>query len=308
MATEHCGQEAETGRLSPTVGAFWRRMGRRLGAAGLDNGLLDARLICGFVLGLDATGLVRVDGQAIGSQQQHECLDLLARRLNGEPVARLLGKKEFMGLDFRLSEHVLVPRPETELLVERGIRICGDMCEDRARRTRSPVRFVELGVGSGCIGISLLVNVPHAMGVGVDISAGALEMARINAADHGVLERLDLRAGDWWGPVGETGFDLILSNPPYIARAAIDGLSREVREHDPLLALDGGGDGLCAYRKIIDGAGERLNGQGVLLLEIGFDQGAAVSRLCRDAGFGDVRVVRDLSGQDRMVEARDHGG
>ena len=279
-------------------------MGRRLGAAGLDNGLLDARLICGFVLGLDATGLVRVDGQAIGSQQQHECLDLLARRLNGEPVARLLGKKEFMGLDFRLSEHVLVPRPETEMLVERGVRFC----HDRIRQGRSPVRFVELGVGSGCISISLLVHVPKAVGVGVDISAGALETARGNAGDHGVLERLDLRAGDWWQPVGETGLDLILANPPYICSTVIDGLSCEVREHDPRLALDGGADGLCAYRKIVGGAVARLCGQGVLLLEIGFDQGAAVSRLCRDAGFGDVRVVQDLSGQDRMVEARDHGG
>jgi len=219
-----------------------------------------------------------------------------ARRLAGEPVARILGEKEFWGLAFQLNSATLVPRPETEALVELGI---AELSSHEAPR------FLDLGTGSGCIPIALLTELPQASAVAVDLDPQAIAAAGINARRHKVAERLSLRQGSWFSPIerGEV-FDLVLSNPPYIESADILELDREVRDHDPILALDGGTDGLDAYRVIVREAPSVLVSGGMLALEIGSRQGRAVLDLMERRGFSEVAVARDLAGLDRVVSGR----
>lgn len=217
-----------------------------------------------------------------------------ARRLRGEPVVRILGEKEFYSLSFQLSDATLIPRPETEMLVVRGLEIL----EGRHHK-----RILDLGTGTGCVAISLLTESPSARAVAVDLSAEAIVTAQANADRLGVDKRLELRKGSWFNPLqrGEV-FDLIVSNPPYISTPEIAGLAREVRDHDPQLALDGGADGLDAYRAILAGAVQWLKPDGAILCEIGSTQGLAVKTLFFQAGLRDVTVFQDLAGLDRVVE------
>lgn len=220
--------------------------------------------------------------------------EMAARRLRGEPVVRILGEKDFYGRPFTLGAATLVPRPETEMLVVRGLELLG------GKHHKS---ILDLGTGTGCIAISILAESPSAQGIAVDLSPEALVTAQHNADRHGVDKRLSLRKGSWFEPLqaGES-FDLIVSNPPYIASAEIDGLAIEVREHDPRLALDGGPDGLEPYRAIINAAAGWLKPDGAVLVEIGSTQAIAVTALFIKAGFRDVRVHQDLAGLDRVVE------
>lgn len=245
---------------------------------------------------MDRLELVNREREEVPAKQLKALEGFAARRLKGEPVVRILGEKEFWGLSFKLNAATLVPRPDTELLVERGLEVIGAL--DKAR-------ILDLGTGTGCIPISLLTEYSDVTAVAVDLSTEALEMARFNANRHGVGSRFTTLKGSWFDPLepGER-FDLITSNPPYIETADIAGLMREVREHDPRLALDGGPDGLAAYRSIAAEAGLFLAADGVLLLEIGSTQGIAVSDIFVGAGFSEVEVARDLSGHDRMVVAR----
>ncbi|WP_336487159.1 peptide chain release factor N(5)-glutamine methyltransferase [Methylobacterium nigriterrae] len=258
----------------------------------------DARFLLLHALGLCATDLVLRGDAPIGRPGAQALSDALARRIAGEPVARIAGAWEFWGLPFHLSPATLVPRPDTETLVEAALAAIGD--RDR------PLRILDLGTGSGCILVALLTELPRAFGIGLDRSFAALRTARSNAALNGVAGRAAFLNADWCASLGGP-FDLIVSNPPYIARAVIPGLSREVRLHDPIEALDGGADGLDAYRRILAGIAappHLLVKDGVLALEIGFDQAALVSDLGRSAGFADVRVGRDLAGHDRVVVLR----
>jgi release factor glutamine methyltransferase len=219
---------------------------------------------------------------------------MAARRLRGEPVDRILGEKEFYGLAFTLSDSTLVPRPETEMLVVRGLEVL----TGKQRKT-----ILDLGTGTGCVAISLLTESPSAKAVAVDLSPEALVTAQHNADRHGVADRLSLRKGSWFDPLQpDERFDLIVSNPPYIDTGEIEGLSREVREHDPRLALDGGADGLVAYRAILADAAKWLKPGGAVLCEIGATQGFAVTSLFFKAGLRDVVVLTDLAGLDRVVE------
>jgi release factor glutamine methyltransferase len=226
-----------------------------------------------------------------------EGLDRLAvlarRRIDGEPVVRILGSRAFWGLDFQLSPDTLVPRPETEMLVRGGV--------ERLAGLDDP-RILDLGTGSGCIAIALLTEIAGARALAIDLAEGAIEMAGLNAARHGVADRLDLRRGSWFEPlrVGEA-FELVVSNPPYIAHDEIAGLAREVREHDPLLALDGGMDGLAPYRIIADELAVWLRPGGYGLLEIGSTQADAVVAILEAAGFWQIGVEKDLQGLDRMI-------
>jgi release factor glutamine methyltransferase len=245
--------------------------------------------------------------------------ELMQRRLTGESVARIIGHKEFYGLEFALNEATLEPRPDTELLVDLALK---------ALPTGG--RIVDLGTGSGCIPISILANRPDASGVASDINPRALEMAGRNAERNGVSGRLTLLQGDWFGALaerpphpnrirkcefgelradlfpegrGEDRFDLILSNPPYISSEIVETLAPEVKDFDPRLALDGGPDGLGPYRIIAAEAGAWLRPGGKVLVEIGYDQGAAVSNLFAAAGFSRITVEKDLAGLDRVVSA-----
>jgi release factor glutamine methyltransferase len=217
---------------------------------------------------------------------------MAARRLEGEPVARILGDKEFWGLSFGLNRATLVPRPETEMLVEAGLL---------ALASRANPTLSDLGTGTGAIPIALLSERADLSAVAVDLSAEALEMAAQNAARHGVAARLRLLHGSWFEPVADLKFDLITANPPYIETAALAGLMVDVRDHDPALALDGGVDGLDPYRVIVPLAPRHLRPGGVLLVEIGTGQGADVAALFREAGFSAVTVSVDLNGHERVV-------
>ena len=219
-----------------------------------------------------------------------------ARRLAGEPVMRILGEREFYGRAFRLGPATLVPRPETEALVDIGIELLAGM---------PAPRLLDLGTGTGCIAISLLAELPGANAVAVDLAQEAIDVAQRNAERHGVSGRIAFRRGSWFEPLkpGER-FDLIVSNPPYIETAEIGRLDIEVREHDPLLALDGGPDGLAAYRSIAQSAQRFLVPGGMLVVEIGWQQAEPVSDLFAAEGLGDIEVRRDLAGHDRVVMAR----
>ncbi len=219
-----------------------------------------------------------------------EFSDLVERRAGREPFSHIAGYRDFWKHRFRVDAHVLDPRPETELLVELALE--------------APfAKVLDLGTGSGCIVISLLAERPQAHGVGTDVSETAVLLAGENAAEIGVIDRLVLPLSDWFEDVGGR-FDLIVSNPPYIAADEMAGLAPEVRDFEPRGALTDEGDGLSAYRAIAAGAADHLTDEGRLLVEIGAGQGAAVSEIFRAAGLAHVAVHTDLDGRDRVVSAR----
>lgn len=277
------------------IGVAWRLVRDRFRAAGLATPELDARLLAQKAFGLDAMGLVRREREPAEEGRLAELEQFAHRRLGGEPVSRIAGEKEFWGLSFGLNAATLVPRPETETLVEEAVSFL-------ERRERP--YFVDLGTGSGAIAVAILDAVPAARGLATDLSDEALGAARANAERHGVAARLTLRQGSWWQAVPHTElFDLIVSNPPYIASGEIAGLAPEVSAFDPKLALDGGWDGLEGYRAIAAQAGRRLNPRGLLLVEIGHAQGEAVRHVLARAGLPHAEVIKDLAGLDRVVKA-----
>ncbi len=268
----------------------WRDVLTRLGFA---SAALDAKLLTGHALGLSSLDLAIRENDRVAEADAARVAELIRRRMSGESVARIIGSREFYGLPFVLNEATLEPRPDTELLVDLALGALP-----------AGGRLLDLGTGTGCIPIAILANQPDATAVAVDLSGRALEAARDNAIANGVVERLSLLHGSWFEPLqpGQT-FDLITSNPPYITSAVVETLEPEVKDFDPRLALDGGPDGLAPYRIIAAEAAGWLNPGGHLMVEIGYDQGAAVSALLLEAGFEDVAVHRDLNGLDRVVSA-----
>ena len=261
--------------------------------AGLDTPDLDARLLVMAATGFSHTDMITRGTEFPRAEIFDVIADYAARRLAGEPVDHILGKRDFYGRSFEVTKDVLSPRPETEMLVEAALAILADKPDSQ---------ILDLGTGSGAIIISILAESETARGTAVDISPRALEVARRNAKAHNVESRLEFHEGSWLDPV-TASFDIILSNPPYITAAAMAELSPEVAQFDPDLALSGGEDGLVAYRIIANGAAAHLSPGGLLLLEIGYDQGASVSGLLWAAGFTDVTVHPDLAGHDRMIKA-----
>jgi len=266
----------------------------RFRTAGIETPERDARLLAERAFGLSWLALTGRERDEAPAEALTTLDSWAARRLAGEPVARLLGEKGFWGLDFLLGPETLVPRPETELLVEKALAGLGE----------GPGTMLDLGTGTGCIPIALLTERPALKAVAVDLADGALEIARQNAERHSVSARLDLRQGSWFGPVAGERFSLITSNPPYIESGAMASLMPEVRFHDPALALDGGPDGLGPYRIIVPEAPRHLLPGGRLLVETGTGQGDAVAGLFRAAGFLDVAVDHDLAGHERVVSGR----
>lgn len=274
----------------------------RLEAAAVPGAALDARvLVCG-TLGRDAVDLI-AHGDALLDQAQCDAVDRnVARRLAREPVARILGQREFWSLDFRVTGATLDPRPDSETVVSAALEAAS-----LSQRRDGELRIADLGTGSGCLIVALLSELPEARGVGIDRSSEALRVARANARDHGVSDRLELACGDWLSGCND-GFDLIVSNPPYIPTGDIVGLEAEVADHDPRGALDGGPDGLDAYREISPQAYDRLDPGGWLVLEIGDGQADAVSALLSTAGFsldGELPSrIKDLGGKVRCLRGR----
>lgn len=276
------------------VGDVLRAGRARLDAAGVDTAGLDARLLMSDVLRLTQTALMLAELDPVSAEDVARFQTAIDRRVAGEPVGRIRGRRDFFGLDFVLSPATLEPRPDTETVVLTAL----DHVADPSR----PVTIADIGTGTGAILLALLAGLPNATGLGTDLSPEAAETARFNAERLGLAERAKFAVCDLAaaiaGPV-----DLLVSNPPYIASCEIDGLEPAVRDHDPRLALDGGTDGLDPYRRLIPAAPSLLTSSGALVLEIGFDQADAVSGLCRGAGAKDVRIRPDLAGRPRAVLA-----
>lgn len=300
-----------------TYGELYRRGRDALEAAGVPEAELDARLLLEWVCGTDRNDLLAHGDRERSAGEQAEYERLIAGRKGRIPLQHLTGVQAFMGLEFAVDGHVLVPRQDTEVLVEEALRNLHD-----------GMRILDMCTGSGCILISLLHYSNDCRGVGADISGEALAVARGNAErllgasacawmrdgtevldgcgadDPPCAEdrqgRISLIESDLFDGI-EGRFDIIVSNPPYIRSGEIPGLMPEVREHEPVLALDGGEDGLDFYRRILEGCRAHLCGGGMLFLEIGYDQGEAVSGLLAEAGFLEVAVVKDYAGLDRVV-------
>jgi release factor glutamine methyltransferase len=268
---------------------------RNLNEAGFETAALDARLLLLTALGIPATTLVTHPDTPLTAGESETLASFARRRLAHEPVARIVGIREFWGLPFRLSPETLVPRPDTETVVETAL----DLLPDR----QAPLRIVDFGTGSGCILVALLHELPRATGLGIDLSPGALATARTNADENGVGERCHFALSRWADAVSGP-FDLIVSNPPYIASGVISTLDEEVREHDPRLALDGGPDGLEPYRILLSEAGRLLAPGGLLAVEIGYDQAEELRSLAGSHGLEILRIAHDLSGNPRCVAMR----
>lgn len=281
--------------VATTVGAAWRLVRDKFRAGDVDTPELDARLLAEAAFGLDRLGLSTREKATAAPDALGRLEALAGRRLAGEPVARILGHKEFYGLDFVLNGATLVPRPETELLV--------DLALELLKPVTAPI-LLDLGTGSGCIAIAVLANAPQARAIATDLSDEALAAARENAVRHGVADRLELKAGSWCEPLlPGAQFDLVVANPPYVETEIIAQLAPEISAFDPPLALDGGEDGLVAYRAIAAGLGARLKPGAALLVEIGSEQGIEVGALLAAAGFVGVDIRKDLAGLDRAVIA-----
>ena len=283
-----------------TLGIAFVRAASVLREAGIETPELDARLLLCHATGLSHEAYVARAREALAPEVAASFEASVRRRAAREPVSRILGVREFYGRKFLVDRHALDPRPDTETLIEAAL----DHVE-RATSRESSLKLLDLGTGTGCILITLLAELPRARGVGTDISGAALKLAAANADRLGVADRASFVASNWLDGV-EGSFDLILSNPPYIASAQITNLAREVAVHDPRLALDGGPDGLDAYRRIAARAGQALAPTGRILLEIGADQAQAVARIFCGAGLGldgEEAVGRDLAGRPRLVVA-----
>lgn len=279
-----------------SIGEAWLAVRAAFRAAGLDTADLDARLLVTGLMDMEPHQLATRGEATLGEAQRRRLAQAAAERIGGRPVHRILGAREFFGLRLGLSPATLEPRPDTETLVDAVLPFARARIEQTGR-----CRIADLGIGTGAIGLALLAQCPQAKCLGVDISSEAVATARANAQRLGLGSRYRAIAGDWLAGI-EDCFDLIVSNPPYIPSGDLASLSREVVEHDPRLALDGGDDGLDAYRAIASQAPERMAAGGVLALEIGIGQTADVTDLCRMAGFERTAVHTDLGGVERVLE------
>lgn len=273
--------------------ALYRMGVERLAAAGIEEAKLDARLLLEELCGTDRNDLLVHGDRPVTEQQENSYVNYIELRSRHIPLQHITGYQEFMGLRFKVTPDVLIPRQDTETLVEEVLKNLHD-----------GMRILDLCTGSGCILLSLLRYSNDCVGIGADLSKKALKVAEENAGSLGLTA--EFVQGDLFEPV--TGkFEIIVSNPPYIPSNVIPTLMEEVREHDPLMALDGKEDGLYFYREIIGQASEYLYPGGMLFLEIGCEQAGAVTELMKNAGYRDVTVCKDLAGLDRVVSGR-YGG
>jgi release factor glutamine methyltransferase len=278
--------------MTVTLVQAWTRAKKRLEAAGVDGPVIDARLLVEAAAGASRTDIIADPQRALSEAQEVVLEDYVARRERREPVSHILGRKGFWKIMVSVTPDVLTPRPDTETVVERVLTL---FPEGRA------FSVLDLGVGSGAILLAILAERPAAKGLGVDVSEESLAVARENAANLGLASRTVLLRGDWTRGLGDAGFDLVVSNPPYIPSADIETLEPEVRDHEPRLALDGGTDGLDAYRQLAPEILRVLKLGGRFAVEIGFDQSAAVEALFREAGATEVETAKDLANRDRVV-------
>jgi len=262
----------------------------RLKEVGISGSARDSKKILAFVTNNEYSDLNWVQELKISKELSLKFKTLIEQRVSGEPVSKIIGKKLFFNSEFFVNENVLDPRPETEAVVLVALE-------------ENFSTILDLGAGTGCILISLLKERPNAVGVSVDISKECLTVAKINAKTNGVLDRVEFTQSDWFSNVNSK-FDLIVSNPPYIGLSELDGLSREVKNFDPKVALFGGEDGLNCYKAIFNDVIHFLNPGGRFITEVGFAQSAIVKKLFFNSGFTDIKVTKDLNHINRVVSGR----
>ncbi|GGG75381.1 release factor glutamine methyltransferase [Salipiger pallidus] len=281
----------------PTGSALLVEATRQLSAAGIADAGRDARRLLAHVLRVPPGRLTLFLPEPVADEQAEDFSALVTRRAGRVPMSHLTGRRAFYGRDFRVNGDVLDPRPETEMLIEAAL---GAPFED----------VLDLGTGSGCILLTLLAERPTSRGIGTDLSAAALEVAAWNRDACKLEDRASFRQGSWWEalPGDAPLFDLIVSNPPYIALSEMPGLSPEVRDHEPRMALTDEGDGLAAYRAISSQLAAHLAPAGRALVEIGPTQGAEVAAMFAAQGLQDVAIIPDLDGRDRVVAGRKAAG
>jgi release factor glutamine methyltransferase len=283
---------------SISIGGARRALARMFAAAGLDTPALDARVLVGHALGLDHAELAAAAERALDPEERERIAAMASRRLAREPVSRIVGMKEFWGLPLRVNPAVLVPRPETETIVETALAAI-----DRDGGHARALRVSDLGTGSGALLLALLSELPNAFAIGTDLSTSALSLARDNARQLGFSERAAFVACDFAAALAGP-FDLVVANPPYVASADLAQLAPEVRDHDPLPALDGGPDGLRAYRALAAHAPRLIGAGGHMVIEIGADQADAVTSILTHTQPLDVTSAADLSGRPRALHIR----
>ena len=281
--------------MTETIGALIADGAARLKQAGIEAPLREARLLLGQAAGLGLSTMIGWSERGVPNEAAATFRIFIARRLLHEPVSRILGRREFWSLDFAVTAATLDPRPDTETLVEAVLAALPDR--------KAPLRLADFGTGTGCILLALLSELPNAYGIGIDRSPEAARVAAGNAAALGFAGRAGFVVGDWAESVG-VGIDVVVSNPPYIPSAQIDGLDPEVAAYDPVTALDGGADGLDAYRRLAPEFARILRPGGLAGFEIGQGQDRDVAALCRDAGLQVIEIRPDLAGIGRVVLAR----
>jgi release factor glutamine methyltransferase len=264
----------------------------QLRKAGVPEARREAGSLLAFVLNKDRTFILAHADAAISEDEVVRFQDVLDSRARGEPAQYIMGRQEFYGLEFEVTTDVLIPRPETELLVESALKLVSKV---------SPVSICDVGTGSGCIAVTLLSQLPMARAVASDVSPAALEVAKRNAARHVITDRIEFVLSDCFASLTQQHFDLIVSNPPYVAEGAVATLQREVRDYEPRMALTAGADGLDVIRRLVSQATGFLKPGGHLLFEIGFDQHEAVGALIDSETWELLDVHQDLQGIPRIV-------
>ena len=267
---------------------------RELADSGVPDPRRDAALLVAFATGRDGTFLIAHPEADLTLNEEKLLSEMIRRRSAREPIQYITGRQEFYGLEFKVSPDVLIPRPETELLVESAIRFLDG---------KTPPRFCEIGTGSGCISIAVLHELKDAIAVAGDVSNDALAIAHANANKHGVVDRIRFVNSDVFAKIPNEEFDAVLSNPPYVPERDLETLQAEVRDHEPVVALTAGPDGLAVIERIVSDAPSRLGAGGILIMEIGFSQGEKVGRMLSNDVWKKVEFMADLQRIPRILMA-----
>lgn len=275
-----------------SIGRALQRATQELDRSGVAEARREASSLLSHIIDRDRTFLISHAEDQLSASELQRFDEAVARRAAGEPAQYIIGIQDFYGRAFRVTPDVLIPRPETELLVEAALQVMNENSN-----------VCDIGTGSGCIAITLLCERPNARAVALDVSEAALELARQNAREHSVLERIEFVLSDCFADLdaGVGQFDLVVSNPPYVSADMLPGLQREVRDHEPLVALSPGADGLSVIRRLLNEAPQFIRGNGHLMMEIGFDQGEVVKQLVDENVWMLRNILPDLQGIPRIV-------
>jgi len=289
-------------KISITLGSVMKEAVNTLSSIGIKQARLESELLLAHVMGLRKEELIVRTNQELTELQEEKFLKLVERRCQKEPLAYIVGHREFWSLEFQVNRNVLIPRPETEGIIEHLLNLTGEKAGEKS------MRILDAGTGSGVLAIVAALEFPESQVTAMDNSRDALEVALENALRHQVAGRIEFLKMDFmsdWNIPKSDLFDFILSNPPYIRSKELERLMPDIRDYEPQEALDGGSDGLACYRKIIANAFPYLKPKGHLIFEVGDDQAGPVKQsLQAHGGLGEIKIIQDLSGRDRVVSAR----